>query len=327
MGMEYLRTNHMTLAKHFLETAQAKSGGEGDPLACSELAVCSYQLGKFDDSIFWGLKALRTWEHVQEQIKSLALLQRKGDWAGVVEGVHGLLANNTVNAEKLDRHPLCCVISCQDPYWEPAISNIGHSFLKTHNYENAATCFREALRLCPEISSTCVSLGLAYQLLGDNDNAVGALHRALEVQPNHALANEMLKEAMKLSLARPFYEQFPDDVQGRCGNDEITQSTSDCDNASGARAPCSRESTGQDISLSPEPPTRFFKNLHTPHLAVRPPWHETAGVSSSADNVERDIRLASMVGEIQDDMFSTHMRDQRQHSNLSYDSADDVDMS
>ncbi len=57
MGMEYLRTNHLSLAGHFLNSAQRTD--PYDMLCCNELGVWSYRQGDMRDASFWFLKALR----------------------------------------------------------------------------------------------------------------------------------------------------------------------------------------------------------------------------------------------------------------------------
>jgi tetratricopeptide (TPR) repeat protein len=67
MGMEYLRTNHLSLAGHFLTSAQNTDAS--DPLCCNELGVWSYRRGDMEDAAFWFLKALRL--HVEADSSAL----------------------------------------------------------------------------------------------------------------------------------------------------------------------------------------------------------------------------------------------------------------
>lgn len=57
MGMEYLRTNHLSLAGHFLNSAQRTD--PCDVLCCNELGVWCYRQGNLEDAAFWFMKALR----------------------------------------------------------------------------------------------------------------------------------------------------------------------------------------------------------------------------------------------------------------------------
>ncbi|KAL7467024.1 hypothetical protein ACHAXS_007292 [Conticribra weissflogii] len=67
MGMEYLRTNHLSLAGHFLSSAQKTD--PSDPLCCNELGVWSYRRGDMADAAFWFVKALRL--HIEAESSAL----------------------------------------------------------------------------------------------------------------------------------------------------------------------------------------------------------------------------------------------------------------
>lgn len=55
--MEYLRTNHLVLAQHFLSAANDSANGT-DALAKSELGVLYMYQKKYDQAIAWFLQAL-----------------------------------------------------------------------------------------------------------------------------------------------------------------------------------------------------------------------------------------------------------------------------
>jgi anaphase-promoting complex subunit 6 len=57
IGMEYLRTNHLVLAQHFLLAAHDSCHGT-DALAMSELGVLNMHQKKYDHAIAWFLQAL-----------------------------------------------------------------------------------------------------------------------------------------------------------------------------------------------------------------------------------------------------------------------------
>lgn len=59
MGMEYVRTNHLVLAQHFLLAALQASGG-GDPLCLAELGVLYLQKNEPTEAIPWFERALQT---------------------------------------------------------------------------------------------------------------------------------------------------------------------------------------------------------------------------------------------------------------------------
>merc|ERR1712238_559464 len=57
MGMEYLRTNHLSLAGHFLKAARGMGGD--DPLCRNELGVWAYRKGEYLEGVEWLVTALR----------------------------------------------------------------------------------------------------------------------------------------------------------------------------------------------------------------------------------------------------------------------------
>lgn len=57
IGMEYLRTNHLVLAQHFLSAANDSCNGT-DPLAKSELGVLNLYQKNYGPAISWFLQAL-----------------------------------------------------------------------------------------------------------------------------------------------------------------------------------------------------------------------------------------------------------------------------
>ena len=92
MGMEYLRTNHLSLAGHFLESSQETD--PSDPLCCNELGVWAFRRGDLEDAAFWFVKALRL--HLEARYSSLTCVDE-------ALGVNGyILLNNKVKNEPAD---------------------------------------------------------------------------------------------------------------------------------------------------------------------------------------------------------------------------------
>jgi tetratricopeptide (TPR) repeat protein len=201
MGMEYLRTNHLSLAGHFLASSQKTD--PSDPLCCNELGVWAYRRGDLEDAKFWFVKALRL--HVQAQSSSLAcvdealgadgyiLLNSKvvnekealNKTDGAVKSFAQtpiakqsnsnnadpplpstvLCALKTPSGQSIAVHKLSnlhqdsnltdleCVDRCKDVFWEPTIFNLGQSYRKSQQYENAIVCFQKCTSLNP-VSST-----------------------------------------------------------------------------------------------------------------------------------------------------------------------------
>ena len=91
MGMEYLRTNHLSLAGHFLASSQKTD--PSDPLCCNELGVWAFRRGDLEDAAFWFVKALRL--HVEAQSSSLSCVDE-------ALGANGyILLNNKVGQKSV----------------------------------------------------------------------------------------------------------------------------------------------------------------------------------------------------------------------------------
>ena len=157
MGMEYVRTNHLVLASFFLQAALAASGG--DPLCLHELGVLSAQKGEHKDAIGWFRRALAS-------------------------GVGGDSLKESVDL-------------CRDPYWEPTIFNLGHSYRKSRLFVEAVSCFTHCITLCPEKFSAYSALAFTKQLMGDLDEAISLYHQALSMKPDDPLSTDMLSNALQ----------------------------------------------------------------------------------------------------------------------------------
>lgn len=199
MGMEYLRTSHLTLARHFFECAMNRN--PDDPLPASELGVCAYKHGQYEEAVAWSLQAMYLREKLEQRMSLLCQVHSKSvaDEISAPFLQSSLESNTSVFAEE----PLSCILSCRDPYWEPTISNLGHSYRKLRSYEKAVVCYEVALRLCPSNSSNYTSLGLTKQFLGDVDGAIDLYHRALTIKSDDNLAGDMLTRALRETLGRP----------------------------------------------------------------------------------------------------------------------------
>ena len=111
IGMEYLRTNHLVLAQHFL-TAAFKSSG-GDPICLNELGVLAFQQQDYVTAIRWFLRAIQA-----------------------------VAGNAAADLEE-------CTVACQDPYWEPTLFNLGQAYRKMKKFDEAKCCFERCLTLRP----------------------------------------------------------------------------------------------------------------------------------------------------------------------------------
>jgi anaphase-promoting complex subunit 6 len=161
MGMEYVRTNHLVLAHYFLQSALTASGG--DPLCLHELGVLAFQKGEHKESI--------------------PLFQR-----ALAAAVGGDSIEETIDL-------------CHDPYWEPTLFNLGHSYRKTRQFLLAATCFGRCVSLCPDKFSAYAALGFTKHMMADLDGAIDYYHQALSCKPDDPFSTEMLNRALREALS------------------------------------------------------------------------------------------------------------------------------
>ena len=161
MGMEYIRTNHLVLASHFLQAALSASGG--DPLCLHEMGVLAAHKGDHTDAIYYFCQALST------------------------IGGDGGSARGASLQESIDL--------CGDAYWEPTIFNLGHSYRKCRQFNNALLCFHRCITLCPEKYSTYSALAFTKHLMGEIDHAISFYHKALGLKPDDPFCTDMLSRA------------------------------------------------------------------------------------------------------------------------------------
>ena len=188
MGMEYLRTNHLSLAGHFLASSQKTD--PSDPLCCNELGVWAYRRGDLEDAVFWFVKALRLYVEAEASLLTSAdealgangyiLLNTEVEKSKASGGV-GEVAETPVAKSSGDELPpstvLCaiktpsgqsiaaykssaasadytmtdleCVDRCKDVFWEPSIYNLGQVYRKLKRYSDAIACFQKCASLNP----------------------------------------------------------------------------------------------------------------------------------------------------------------------------------
>lgn len=164
MGMEYVRTNHLPLASHFLESALASSGN--DPLCLHEMGVlCMLKGDNNEEAISWFRRAL-----------TAAFGQRSLD---------------------------DCIERCNDPYWEPTLFNLGHCYRRLDQLEEAETCYRRCNALRPHNHSSLAALAFVNLHTDRIDEAIEYFHKALSVKPNDSLSTDMLTRVLKLQVPNP----------------------------------------------------------------------------------------------------------------------------
>ena len=153
MGMEYLRTNHISLAGHFLSAASRLNSY--DPLSFNELGVCAYRQEKHHEAVEYFTHALKL--HTELDIQAETQMGEKvGHSLGKTRALHrkfGATGRRRQNREFRSNDGEItdseCISRCTDPFWEPTIFNLGQSYRKIHHYEEAKLCFEKSVVLTP----------------------------------------------------------------------------------------------------------------------------------------------------------------------------------
>jgi anaphase-promoting complex subunit 6 len=138
MGMEYLRTNHLSLAGHFLKNARLM--GPDDPLCYHELGVLAYRKSAWNEATGWFLNAIRIYTERIAYTNSETLYD---------DDVKAPTTKETFGEVAISLSNLACIEHCQDNFWEPTIFNLGHCYRKMKRFPEALLCFEKCASLCP----------------------------------------------------------------------------------------------------------------------------------------------------------------------------------
>ena len=225
IGMEYLRTNHLVLAQHFLTAANESSGGT-DPLVMSETGVLKLNQRKYAKATFWFLLGLGA-------SKELAYSMSK------VLGSPAPSTANSYHSSPGDLPPKYLaalsflVESIQDPYWEPTLFNLAHAYRKERRFDAALICLEQCLALkesasahsalgyCLHLQSIVLSTGRRNQKSKADRHrsnrllhkAIDSYHQSLSKKPDDPFASEMLQKALSDALEQTdFFLSDDDDV-------------------------------------------------------------------------------------------------------------------
>lgn len=190
MGMEYLRTNHLSLAGHFLASSQQTD--PSDPLCCNELGVWAFRRGDLEDAAFWFIKALRL--HVEAEASSLTCVDE-------ALGANGyILLNSKVNEEALDITD-GAVKSAETPFAKQsnvdqppstvlcALKTPSGQSIAAHKSSNTfADCNLtdlECVDRCKDIfwEPTIYNLGQSYRKLQRYEDAIACFEKCASLNP------------------------------------------------------------------------------------------------------------------------------------------------
>jgi anaphase-promoting complex subunit 6 len=241
IGMKYLRTNHTSLAEHFLWAAHQASRGT-NKLCCNELGVWALGEKNYEQAAKWFVRTLT--------VNSSSM-----------ETAQQVLENHQAFQEVLAFQEV--MDSVQDKYWEPTVLNLAHALRKLRQWDLAAFCLERCLTLQPTNPSAWTALGYCYHLSGKLDQAIDTYHQALAQKPEDPFASEMLQRALQDALEQTteLFENIG--IGGGANNGEAATSSKLAGHAaaattsqlSAAKAPHADQSsfmTDDGLSLSAE---------------------------------------------------------------------------
>lgn len=210
IGMEHLRTNNIPLAGHFLKSAMNMESN--DPLCANELGVWAYRKKDWNEAIKWFTLALRLYveaditenDSLTWQEDDLSTQQASNINIHLPRFEFGNRSSKDIVRSLTDRD---CVEFCQEAFWEPTLFNLGQSYRKNHQYEDAIHCFEKCISLCPENFMPFAALGFTRHLIGDLDGAIEAYHQSLSRKSDDPFAQEMLDKALEesINMGGPFH--------------------------------------------------------------------------------------------------------------------------
>jgi len=195
VGMEYLRTNNLTLANHFLNAAVDHNNG--DPCAYSELGIVAFRqidcirAGYFfflSISIFVKLKDADDTDNNNIINEFDSYDEEDEDDEGPIRDDFGNVIFDRRTIRRLN-----------DKFWEPTLNNLGHVLRKLRHYDDAIFCFEKALSLDNEPTARS-ALAFTHHCSGDIDTAIDLYHESL-AQHQSAFCSEMLNRALSESVS------------------------------------------------------------------------------------------------------------------------------
>jgi tetratricopeptide (TPR) repeat protein len=200
MGMEYVRTNHLSLASHFLKSAWRVSGNT-DPLVRSEMGVLHYRKGEWEDAATCFVHAVR--------LVAEMTLDREG--GGEETGVGGSTlmrtgannmevdndAENTPHGrgrQSIGNPPMTSVRFAKNTA-AADVSTFSHHLPRSHSAPQHSRSKRkselsdiECIQLCRDAywEPTIFNLGQSYRKIRMFDEAAACFEKSLSICPGKA---------------------------------------------------------------------------------------------------------------------------------------------
>jgi len=192
MGMEYARTNNLSLSHQYFMYAEAMS--PSNPLVHNEAGALHFRNGNYAKAFKYFEIALTLFEGnvlVQSQMPELR------DSSGTRPSRGSSDASTTWRRRRR-------VEAGMSVGYETVLVNLAHCYRKLGSFAEAAACFEDALYVNAECASTHSALGFTWHCMGDVHSAIQCYHRALGIRADDNFTNEMLSRALKDCARLPF---------------------------------------------------------------------------------------------------------------------------
>lgn len=154
--------------------------------------------------------------------------------------------------------------------WTATKTNLGHAYRRLGQHEEALAAFDEVLREGGKDAAVFCAKGLVLMEVGDAWGAVVALHEALAVAPQDAVATELLNKALEAGEGA--------DIMGESEEEEVDR------RIAGARAAVGRRK-GERRYRETEDYSQNQSGLASPPEAMSSP---TEDMSMAMDDVDED---------------------------------------
>ncbi|CAI5490382.1 unnamed protein product, partial [Closterium sp. Naga37s-1] len=178
IGMEYARSNNLSLSLHFLDEARRLC--PSDPLVHNELGVIAYRSLDFTSAA----------RHFEMALRLVAGYGAAAGEGGGAESEGGRGSSNAAAGRQ-------AVVAESLGLWESTVVNLGHSYRKMRRYGDALMVYEQALSLRPNTASTFAAMAFTHHLQGNLIPAIEFYHKALGLCPGDSLSAEMLGQALK----------------------------------------------------------------------------------------------------------------------------------
>jgi type IV pilus biogenesis/stability protein PilW len=190
LGSSYLTGGNLNSA--YVEFQKSIELNPRDKETLNYLGYVSARFGKLDEAIEYYRKAIAVDPDYADAINNLGVIYvRLGRWDEAVESFRAAIQKPTYQ------------------YAEGAYTNMGYAYYRKGDYQAAEKALREALIRNPISPRAMLVLGLVYEKLGREDDALDQFMKVLGVMPDYLdahweLANLYMRQGKKAKALKHF---------------------------------------------------------------------------------------------------------------------------